>query len=68
MDTLAKKHKKKKHWRYNPWAVCTESTGREDKDKYERCVHHLKKQQSSVVAHLAERLHRIARILKEEEP
>jgi len=27
---------------YNPWAVCTDSTGREDKDKYERCVKHVK--------------------------
>jgi len=23
---------------YNPWAVCTDSAGREDKEKYERCV------------------------------
>jgi len=29
---------------YNPWAVCTESTGREDEDKYERCVQHIKDQ------------------------
>ena len=29
---------------YNPWAVCTESAGREDKGKYERCVKHIKKQ------------------------
>lgn len=28
---------------YNPWAVCTESCGREDEDKYERCVRDLKK-------------------------
>ena len=29
---------------YNPWAVCTESVGRENKDKYEKCVQHIKKQ------------------------
>lgn len=28
---------------YNPWAVCTESVGRENKDKYERCVLDVKK-------------------------
>jgi hypothetical protein len=28
----------------NPWAVCTDKVGREDKDKYERCVHHIKDQ------------------------
>ena len=29
---------KKKGKAVNPWAVCTESVGREDKEKYERCV------------------------------
>ena len=29
---------------YNPWAVCTESVGRENKDKYEKCIQHIKKQ------------------------
>lgn len=29
----------------NPWAVCTASAGRDDKDKYERCVMDVKKQQ-----------------------
>jgi hypothetical protein len=31
---------------YNPWAVCNKSTGgkKEDPDKFERCVHHLKEQ------------------------
>jgi hypothetical protein len=29
---------KKKGKKVNPWAVCTKSVGREDKDKYERCV------------------------------
>lgn len=28
----------------NPWAVCTDKVGREDEDKYERCVHHIKNQ------------------------
>lgn len=28
----------------NPWAVCTAQVGREDKDKYERCVMKVKKQ------------------------
>ena len=37
--------KKKKEWDPNPWAVCTESVGREDKDKYERCIQDVKKQQ-----------------------
>ena len=27
----------------NPWAICTESVGRDDKDKYERCVLEVKK-------------------------
>jgi hypothetical protein len=29
----------------NPWAVCTAQVGREDKDKYERCVLDVKKKQ-----------------------
>ena len=28
--------KKKKKWDPNPWAVCTVSEGRDDKEKYER--------------------------------
>lgn len=28
----------------NPWAVCTDKVGRENKDKYERCVRHIKDQ------------------------
>ena len=36
--TEAKKGKK-----VNPWAVCTSSVGRGDKDKYERCVMDVKK-------------------------
>jgi hypothetical protein len=34
---------KKKGKAVNPWAVCTKSVGREDKDKYERCVMDIKK-------------------------
>jgi hypothetical protein len=30
---------------YNPWAVCTASVGRENKDKYEACVKGVKKQE-----------------------
>lgn len=33
----------KKGKKVNPWAVCTSSVGREDKDKYERCVMDVKK-------------------------
>ena len=38
--------KKKKKWNPNFWAVCTKSVGREDKDKYERCVMHVKEKQA----------------------
>lgn len=41
LQTVLEKKKKKA----NPWAVCTTSVGREDKDKYERCVMDVKKQQ-----------------------
>lgn len=34
---------KKKKKKYNPWAVCTAQVGREDKDKYEKCVMGVKK-------------------------
>jgi len=34
----------KKMRKVNPWAVCTASTGREDKAKYERCVKAVKKE------------------------
>ena len=29
---------KKKGKSVNPWAVCTKSVGRDDKEKYEKCV------------------------------
>lgn len=35
----------KKKWKYNPWAVCTDNVGREDKEKYEKCVKGVKKSQ-----------------------
>ena len=28
----------------NPWAICTASVGREDEEKYERCVKSVKKE------------------------
>ena len=28
----------------NPWAICTASVGREDKEKYEKCVMAVKKE------------------------
>jgi len=37
--------KKKKKWNPNPWAICTESVGRENKEKYERCVMDVKEKQ-----------------------
>lgn len=40
-----KEAKKKKEYNPNPWAVCTESVGREDKKKYESCVMQVKKKQ-----------------------
>lgn len=36
---------KKKSYDPNPWAVCTKSVGRDDSDKYERCVLDVKKKQ-----------------------
>lgn len=39
-----KEAKKKKKYKYNPWAVCTNSVGRDDKKKYEKCVKEVKKQ------------------------
>lgn len=47
MGERKKKTKKKgklKNYKYNPWAVCTASVGREDADKYQRCVQAVKKQ------------------------
>jgi hypothetical protein len=39
------KKTKKKKYKYNPWAVCTASVGREDKEKYEKCVMDVKNTQ-----------------------
>ena len=41
----AKSRKKKRDWNPNPWAVCTKSVGRDDADKYERCVVDVKDKQ-----------------------
>lgn len=42
----------------NPWAICSASTGREDKTKYERCVQDVKKQhgikQENIVSNINE--------------
>lgn len=37
------KEGKKKSKKYNPWAICTSTVGRDDKKKYERCVMDVKK-------------------------
>jgi hypothetical protein len=37
------KEEKKKSKKYNPWAICTASVGRDDKEKYEKCVMDVKK-------------------------
>jgi hypothetical protein len=34
---------KKKKSKYNPWAICTSSVGRKNKDKFERCVKDVKR-------------------------
>jgi hypothetical protein len=51
--------KKKKEWNPNPFAVCTESVGREDKEKYERCVLEVKKKQKKAF-NLKEHLEKLA--------
>lgn len=38
-----KKYPKSETEPYNPWDVCTDKVGREDKDKYERCIKGVKK-------------------------
>lgn len=42
LDAIAEK---RKEWNPNPWAVCSSTVGREDKEKYERCVMAVKKRQ-----------------------
>jgi len=32
-------------FKYNPWAVCTKSVGRDDEEKYERCVKKVKQKE-----------------------
>lgn len=41
----SKEVERAKEWDPNPWAVCTDSVGREDKEKYERCVQQVKEKQ-----------------------
>lgn len=36
----------------SPWAICTASVGREDKDKFESCIKKVKQQNESVNAKL----------------
>ena len=38
----------------NPWAICTASVGRENKDKYEACVKSVKKQYNMESAEINE--------------
>ena len=44
IEAVAKDNKEsaKKGKPVNPWAVCTKQVGREDKEKYERCVQDVK--------------------------
>lgn len=44
-DEGKKIKKKKEKYKYNPWAVCTSSVGRDDKKKFEKCVMGVKHQQ-----------------------
>ena len=51
-DVESKKKKKKsteeaEKFEYNPWAVCTDSVGRDDKAKYERCVKKVKQKEKN---------------------
>jgi len=41
-DKKKKKYPDSEMKPYNPFAVCTDSVGREDKDKYESCVQQVK--------------------------
>jgi len=56
---LGEKKKKKK----NPWAICTASVGREDKDKYESCVMSVKGEDNT---HEGLTKERIEEIIQEE--
>lgn len=40
---MAEGKKKTTKKKYNPWAICTTSVGRKDKEKYEKCVMDVKK-------------------------
>lgn len=43
MGMAEEKDKPKKKSKYNPFAICTSSVGRKDKDKFERCVKDVKR-------------------------
>jgi hypothetical protein len=44
LSTLLELAKEIEEQENNPWAICTASVGREDKEKYEKCVKSVKKQ------------------------
>ena len=44
LATVAGRQLGKRDDENNPWAICTASVGREDKEKYEKCVKSVKKQ------------------------
>lgn len=46
VESKKKKKKNTKKWNPNPWSVCTKSVGRDDKEKYEKCVKQVKKKQN----------------------
>ena len=42
-----KQAKKKKDWKYNPWAVCKSRISADEPEKLERCIQDVKKEQSN---------------------
>ena len=44
IDTSQRKQMEEADDKANPWAICTASVGREDKDKYESCIRKVKSQ------------------------
>ena len=48
----------------NPWAICTASVGREDKDKYEKCVLSVKQQKENKTMKISKA--ELMEIIKEE--
>jgi hypothetical protein len=41
--TIVEAKKKEEKKDNNPWAICTESVGRDNPEKYERCIMEVKK-------------------------